>query len=134
MSRPRLEVADIFREHGPAWRDANRGHVSLDQLKVMSAVERCRTPVGHVMRHWRGVSPAREAWRLGLAHGVFCVGCCWALMLIMFVVGTGNLGWMLLLGLAMAAEKNFRWGARLSAPLGAGLLAWSAGVVALHLA
>src|SRR3989337_2199418 len=43
MSRPALEVADIFRGHGPAWRRANAGHVSLDQLKVMSAIERCRT-------------------------------------------------------------------------------------------
>ena len=40
MVRPALEVADIFRDHGPAWREANRGHVSLDQLKVMSAIER----------------------------------------------------------------------------------------------
>ena len=47
-----LEVADIFRDHGPAWRDANRGHVSLDQMKVMSAIERCRTAAlgGHVAR------------------------------------------------------------------------------------
>jgi hypothetical protein len=44
-TRPALEVADIFRGHGPAWRDANRGHVSLDQLKVMSAIESCRTAV-----------------------------------------------------------------------------------------
>ena len=43
MAQPALEVADIFRDHGSAWREANRGHVSLDQLKVMSAVERCRT-------------------------------------------------------------------------------------------
>src|SRR3979490_1287410 len=43
MSRPALEVADVFRDHGPAWRQANAGHVSLDQLKVMSAIERCRT-------------------------------------------------------------------------------------------
>jgi hypothetical protein len=52
MSRPSLEVADIFRDHGPAWREANRGHVSLDQLKVMSAIERCRTAAlgGHVAR------------------------------------------------------------------------------------
>ena len=50
MARPALEVADIFRDHGPAWRAVNRGHVSLDQLKVMSAVERCRTAAlgGHV--------------------------------------------------------------------------------------
>ena len=52
MTRPMLEVADIFRDHGPAWREANRGHVSLDQLKVMSAIERCRTAAlgGHVAR------------------------------------------------------------------------------------
>jgi hypothetical protein len=47
-----LEVADIFRDHGPAWRQANVGHISLDQLKVMSAIERCRTAAlgGHVAR------------------------------------------------------------------------------------
>src|SRR5258707_182905 len=52
MARPALEVADIFRDHGPAWREANRGHVSLEQLKVMNAIERCRTAAlgGHVAR------------------------------------------------------------------------------------
>ena len=52
MSRPAIEVADIFRRNGPAWRSANAGHVSLDQLKVMSAIESCRTAVlgGHVER------------------------------------------------------------------------------------
>ena len=52
MSRPELEVADIFRGHGPAWRQANAGHVSLEQLKVMSAIETCRTAElgGHVAR------------------------------------------------------------------------------------
>jgi hypothetical protein len=52
VSRPALEVADIFRDHGPAWRSANAGHLSLDQLKVMSAIERCRTAAlgGHVLR------------------------------------------------------------------------------------
>jgi Putative transposase/Transposase zinc-binding domain len=52
VSRPALEVADIFRDHGPAWRSANAGHVSLDQLKVMSAIENCRTAAlgGHVLR------------------------------------------------------------------------------------
>jgi hypothetical protein len=43
MLRPTLEIADIFRDHGPAWRAANAGHISLDQLKVMSAIEACRT-------------------------------------------------------------------------------------------
>ena len=52
MSRPMLEVADIFRDHGAAWRQTNAGHVSLDQLKVMSAIESCRTAAlgGHVAR------------------------------------------------------------------------------------
>jgi ssDNA-binding Zn-finger/Zn-ribbon topoisomerase 1 len=52
VSRPTLEVANIFRDHGTAWRAANAGHVSLDQLKVMSAIERCRTAAlgGHVAR------------------------------------------------------------------------------------
>jgi hypothetical protein len=52
VSRPALEVADIFRNHGPAWRSANAGHVSLDQLKVISAIENCRTAAlgGHVLR------------------------------------------------------------------------------------
>ncbi|WP_065333113.1 IS91 family transposase [Tritonibacter mobilis] len=52
MARAGLEVADIFRDHGAAWRAANAGHISLDQLKVMSAIERCRTAAlgGHVTR------------------------------------------------------------------------------------
>jgi len=52
MARSELEVADIFRDHGAAWRRANAGHVSLGQLKVMSAIERCRTAAlgGHVAR------------------------------------------------------------------------------------
>jgi hypothetical protein len=52
MPRPALEVADILRDHGAAWREANRGHVSLGQLKAMSAIERCRTAAlgGHVAR------------------------------------------------------------------------------------
>jgi hypothetical protein len=50
VPRPRLEVADIFRDHGAAWRAAHAGHLSLGQLKVMSAIERCRTAAlgGHV--------------------------------------------------------------------------------------
>lgn len=52
MVRPALEIADILRDHGPAWRTANQGHVGLEQLKVMRAIERCRTAAlgGHVAR------------------------------------------------------------------------------------
>lgn len=52
MQRPALEVADIFRIHGPGWREAQRGHLSLAQLKVMSAITQCRSAAlgGHVLR------------------------------------------------------------------------------------
>jgi predicted metal-binding membrane protein len=58
-------------------------------------------------------------------HGLFCVGCCWSLMLLMFAVGVGSLGWMLVLGTVMAIEKNMPWGKRLSTPLGVALLGLS---------
>ena len=54
---------------------------------------------------------------------MFCVGCCWALMLCMFVVGTASIGWMLVLAALMAAEKNLAGGERLRLPVGLGLLA-----------
>lgn len=95
-------------------------------------LDKCRTPYGFVVERWRGTAPARDALRIGFDHGVFCVGCCWALMLLMFVVGMGNVGWMLGLGSVMAAEKNLPWGKRLSAPLGIALIAWSGGTVIMH--
>jgi hypothetical protein len=52
VGRPALEVADIFRAHGPAWRRVQHAHLSLGQLKVMSAIEQCRSAAlgGHVLR------------------------------------------------------------------------------------
>ena len=86
-------------------------------------LDKCRSPLSFVMEHWRGRNYHREAFRLGVDHGLFCVGCCWALMLLMFAVGAGSFAWMLVLALVMAVEKNLPWGRRLSAPLGASLLA-----------
>ncbi|MBL8472756.1 MAG: DUF2182 domain-containing protein [Rhodocyclaceae bacterium] len=96
-------------------------------------LEKCRTPLSFVMQYWRGRAEAAQAFRLGVHHGIFCVGCCWALMLLMFVVGSGNLGWMLALAAVMAVEKNLPWGRRMSAPLGFALLAWAALLVAVNL-
>ena len=95
-------------------------------------LEKCRTPLSFVIEHWRGQAQARRAFMLGAHHGLFCVGCCWALMLLMFAVGTGSLGWMLLLAAVMAIEKNFPWGHRLSTPLGVALLGWAFVLVASH--
>ena len=66
-------------------------------------------------------------------HGLFCVGCCWAIMLLTFLVGTGSVGWMLLIGAIMATEKNVAWGKRLSVPLGVSLLLLSFAIVALNI-
>ena len=84
------------------------------------------------MGRWQGNHQRWQALRLGIDHGVFCVGCCWALMLLMFAVGAGSLLWMMILALLMAVEKNVRWGRRLSAPVGAALLAWGAMLLAFH--
>jgi predicted metal-binding membrane protein len=92
-------------------------------------LEKCRAPLSFVMRHWRGADSRLQALRLGAHHGLYCVGCCWALMLLMFAVGTANVAWMLGLAAVMAVEKNVRWGVRLARPAGAGLAA--AGVLSV---
>jgi predicted metal-binding membrane protein len=55
-------------------------------------LEQCRTPLAFIARHWQGESTSREALLLGAHHGLYCVGCCWSLMLLMFVVGMGSVG------------------------------------------
>jgi predicted metal-binding membrane protein len=87
-------------------------------------LDKCRSPLSFIMGHWQGSHEQAQAFRLGVHHGIFCIGCCWSLMLLMFVVGMANIGWMLALGIVMAVEKNMPWGRRLSAPLGAVLLGW----------
>jgi predicted metal-binding membrane protein len=96
-------------------------------------LERCRSPLSFVMEHWRGRRERLHALWLGVHHGLFCIGCCWSLMLLMFAVGVGSLGWMLALSAVMAAEKNLSWGRRLSAPLGVALLFWGAVLMLFHL-
>ncbi|HZD74264.1 MAG TPA: DUF2182 domain-containing protein [Actinomycetota bacterium] len=80
----------------------------------------CRDPLSLLWRHYgRG---GGAGWRLGVHHALNCLGCCWALMLLMFGVGVGSLSWMLLLTAVMVAEKTTRWGQRLTVPVGVGLL------------
>jgi predicted metal-binding membrane protein len=86
--------------------------------------ERCRSPLSLIVEHWQGRHEQRQALWLGVRHGMFCLGCCWTLMLLMFAVGTGNVGWMLALSAVMGVEKNLSWGRRLSAPLGVLLVMW----------
>jgi predicted metal-binding membrane protein len=95
-------------------------------------LEKCRTPFSFINAHWRGADVRRQSFFLGTYHGIFCVGCCWAIMLLMFLVGTGNVGWMLAIGAVMAVEKNVAWGRRLSATLGVGLLLASLAILVLN--
>ena len=68
-------------------------------------LERCRSPLAFVAARWRGRQPAHEAFQLGVAHGLFCVGCCWSLMLLMFAVGVGSLGWMFALAIVIGRKE-----------------------------
>jgi predicted metal-binding membrane protein len=81
-------------------------------------LDECRSPLGFVMNRWRGTSERRESFAMGIAHGAFCVGCCWSLMLVMFGVGLGSVTAMLALGAVTAVEKNLPWGRRMTRPLG----------------
>ena len=92
-------------------------------------LDKCRSPLSLVIGHWQGHHERWQSLRLGIDHGIFCVGCCWALMLLMFIVGTGSLVWMMILAVVMGVEKNFSWGRRLSAPLGIALLASGAALL-----
>ena len=97
-----------------------------------ACLDKCRSPMTFLVERWRGARPAREALRLGMDHGIYCVGCCWSLMLVMFAVGAGSLAWMLALAVVMAAEKNLPWGRRLSAPVGVLLIAGAVAVFVLQ--
>jgi predicted metal-binding membrane protein len=100
---------------------AGAGVYQFTPLKY-ACLEKCRTPMSFLMGGWRGANPASDALRLGASHGLFCLGCCWSLMLVMFAMGTNGLAWMLALGVVMAAEKNLPWGRKLSVPIGIALL------------
>jgi predicted metal-binding membrane protein len=116
------------------WLDANAWVIGAATLMLAgvyqftplkySCLDKCRSPLSFVMGHWHGEHEQVEALRLGVHHGLFCVGCCWSLMLLMFGFGVGNIGWMLVLGAVMGVEKNMPWGRRISMPLGVALMGW----------
>jgi len=89
----------------------------------------CRSPLGFLMSHWReGTS---GALRMGIGHGIYCLGCCWALMCVLFVVGVMNLAWVAAIAIFVLAEKIGPAGAHLAriggiAMIAAGVLVWGA--------
>jgi predicted metal-binding membrane protein len=86
-----------------------------------ACLRECRNPASHLLRRYRrGVS---AAFRIGYGHGLYCLGCCWALMLLGFAVGVASLSWMAVLTLVMVFEKTGRGGDRGAGPIGLALLA-----------
>jgi predicted metal-binding membrane protein len=102
------------------------GVYQLSPLKTACLGE-CRSPAQFISRHWR------PGWtgtlRLGLLHGAYCVGCCWALMLLLFVGGVMNLLWVVAIAALVAAEKLVPHGLWLGRIAGIALLAWGAALL-----
>ena len=102
------------------------GGFQFTRLKE-ACLAHCRSPAGYLLTHWRK-GPASHV-RLGLGHGLHCVGCCWALMALALVVGMIDLVWMGLLMAVMVAETALPIGASLRKPVGIALLAAAAVVL-----
>ncbi len=83
-------------------------------------LSRCRTPFGFLLGEWRAGTGG--AFAMGLRHGLHCLGCCWALMALLFVGGAMNLAWVAALAVAAGVEKLLPRGERLAAALGIALI------------
>ncbi len=84
-----------------------------------ACLEHCRAPASFLAEHWR--AGRLGAFRLGLVHGAYCLGCCWALMLLLFAAGIMNLVWIAGLAILVLVEKLAPFGGRLG-PISAALL------------
>lgn len=103
------------------------GAFQLTPLKY-ACLDRCRTPVGFLMAEWRP-GPG-GALKMGLRHGAYCAGCCWALMALMFVLGVMNLLWMAALAAFMLIEKVVPAGHWVGRVAGVALVGWGVWIVA----
>jgi predicted metal-binding membrane protein len=104
------------------------GVYQLTQLKE-TCLGRCQSPIGFFMTHWR--EGAAGAFRMGLLHGLFCVGCCWMLMALLFVTGVMNLAWVAAITAFVLLEKATPWGRAIANVSGVALIA-GALVIALR--
>ncbi|MEP6721171.1 MAG: DUF2182 domain-containing protein [Variovorax sp.] len=85
-------------------------------------LQRCRSPLAFVMAHWR--DGASGAFAMGARHGAVCLGCCWLLMLLLFIGGVMNLSWIAGIAVFVAVEKLVPAGHRVSRAAGVLLVAW----------
>jgi predicted metal-binding membrane protein len=110
------------------------GAYQFTYLKV-ACLELCRTPAAFLVNHWR--QGTGGAFTMGLRHGAYCMGCCWALMLQLFVLGVMNLLWIVVLTLLVLAEKTLprtHWVRRIGGTGLCGLGLWLLGRAALGIA
>ena len=94
-----------------------------------TCVRACRSPLTFLATHDFGRG-ARGAFRAGASHGLYCLGCCWALMAVLFVVGLMNLAWMAAIAAVFLAEKNWKHGVGLTKVVGVAVLGFGIGVLA----
>lgn len=99
------------------------GVYQLTPLKFR-CLSHCRSPLGHLMHYLGFRGPLRDV-RAGASHGAFCLGCCWALMLLMIAFGVMNVGAMVLLAAVIAVEKVWRYGDRFARLVGVACLAFA---------
>jgi len=127
-----LQLLAVTNAAGPAlglFGAALVGAAGLYQLTPLkrACLAYCRSPVDAIAGHWR---PGRfGAFQMGASHGLYCLGCCWLLMGLLFVSGVMNLLWVALLALLVLAEKLMPGGARLARWSGVALLGLAAGLV-----
>jgi predicted metal-binding membrane protein len=114
------DVSSLFGS-GLSWREGGRW-LAGGTLLVAAAYEvtplkdvclaKCRSPLGFLLGSWRDGS--RGALEMGVRHGAWCVGCCWALMASLFALGVMSLAWMAFVAALIAAEKTLPWGRALT--------------------
>ena len=102
---------------------AAAGAYQLTPLK-MRCLEHCRSPLAHLMRYVGFRGPLRDV-RTGAHHGLFCLGCCWALMVLMVAFGVMNVAAMVGLALVIAVEKHWRHGERFAQTVGVVAVVWA---------
>jgi predicted metal-binding membrane protein len=96
------------------------GVVQFTPLKD-ACLRHCRTPMGYLLTEWK--DGAVGAWRMGVKHGLICLGCCWALMGLLYVAGVMNLVWVAALTTVVIIEKLHPAGVKIGKFLGGALIA-----------
>lgn len=120
LSVPMTEGADwVGRLAGVSFVVA--GIWQLTPLKEM-CLRNCRSPLSFFLRYGKRLERPYGATRMGAIHGLFCVGCCWTMFVVLVAVGTMNIGWMLILTALIVVEKTFRHGERVAELAGVAFL------------